>query len=49
MHGHPSGTARDVEETLRFADMTGIRPLVETCPLDDVQAAYDRMLSGEAR
>ncbi len=49
VHGHPSGTARDVEETLHFADLTGVRPLVETRPLDDVQAAYDRMLTGEAR
>ena len=49
VHGHPSGTARDVEETLRFAELAGVRPLVETRPLDEVQAAYDRMLSGEAR
>ena len=49
VHGHPSGTAIEVEETLRFAALTGIRPLVETRPLDDVQAAYDRMLSGQAR
>jgi alcohol dehydrogenase len=49
VHGHPSGTARDVEETLRFAALTGIRPTIETRPLDDVQSAYDRMLDGEAR
>ncbi|MGK5679747.1 alcohol dehydrogenase catalytic domain-containing protein [Actinoplanes sp. URMC 104] len=49
VHGHPSGTAREVEETLRFAALTGVRPLVETRPLTEVQSAYDRMLSGEAR
>nr|WP_221380474.1 alcohol dehydrogenase catalytic domain-containing protein [Actinoplanes polyasparticus] len=49
VHGHPSGTPHEVEETLRFAALTGIRPLTETRPLDEVQAAYDRMLSGEAR
>jgi alcohol dehydrogenase len=49
VHGHPSGTARDVEETLRFAALTGIRPLTETRPLDEVAAAYERMLSGDAR
>ncbi|NBE93078.1 zinc-binding dehydrogenase [Nonomuraea sp. KC401] len=49
VHGHPSGTARDVEETLRFAALTGIRPMTETRPLDDVAAAYDRMMSGDAR
>ncbi|HLU74780.1 MAG TPA: alcohol dehydrogenase catalytic domain-containing protein [Nonomuraea sp.] len=49
VHGHPSGTARDVEETLRFAALTGVRAMIEVRPLDDVQAAYDRMMSGQAR
>ncbi|MGX7671456.1 alcohol dehydrogenase catalytic domain-containing protein [Plantactinospora sp. DSM 117369] len=49
VRGHPSGTARDVEETLHFAALTGVRPLIETRPLDEVEAAYHRMLSGEAR
>jgi len=48
IHGHPSGTARDVEETLRFAALTGIRPMTEARPLADVAAAYQRMMSGEA-
>jgi alcohol dehydrogenase len=49
VRGHPSGTARDVEETLHFAALSGVRAMTETRPLDDVQAAYDRMLSGDAR
>jgi alcohol dehydrogenase len=49
VHGHPSGTSRDTEETLRFAALTGVRPMTETRSLGDVQAAYDRMLSGDAR
>ena len=49
VHGHPSGTAFEVEETLHFAALTGVRPMTETRPLNDVQAAYDRMLSGDAR
>ena len=49
VHGHPSGTARDVEETLRFAALTGIRPMVETRPLEEAAEAYERMLSGAAR
>ncbi|MEV1169153.1 hypothetical protein [Nonomuraea sp. NPDC049784] len=49
VHGHPSGTARDVEELLRFAALTGVQPVIETSPLDEVEAAYDRMLSGDAR
>jgi alcohol dehydrogenase len=49
VHGHPSGTARDVEETLAFAALTGVRPITETSPLTEVDAAYHRMLSGAAR
>ncbi|TQS41962.1 alcohol dehydrogenase catalytic domain-containing protein [Cryptosporangium phraense] len=49
VHGHPSGTARDVEETLRFAALSGVRPKTETVGLDDVADAYDRMLAGKAR
>jgi alcohol dehydrogenase len=49
IHGHPSGTARDVEETLRFAALTGIRPITETAPLADANEAYARMMSGRAR
>lgn len=49
VHGHPSGTARDIEETMRFAALTGVRPMTETLPLNQVDDAYNRMLSGEAR
>jgi D-arabinose 1-dehydrogenase-like Zn-dependent alcohol dehydrogenase len=49
IQGWPSGSARDSEETLNFCALTGIRPMVETFPLDQAAAAYDRMLSGKAR
>jgi len=49
VHGHPSGTSRDVEETLRFAALTGVRPMTETMSLDEIGAGYERMLSGAAR
>jgi alcohol dehydrogenase len=39
----------DVEEPLQFAALTGVRPITETRPLDEVGAAYDRMLAGDAR
>jgi hypothetical protein len=32
-----------------FAALTGIRPSVEETPLEHVDAAFDRMLSGDAR
>jgi alcohol dehydrogenase len=49
IHGHPSGTAKDVEDTMRFAALSGVRPMTETYVLDEIGAAYARMLSGDAR
>lgn len=49
VHGHPSGTARDVEETLRFAALAGIRPMTEARPLEEIGAAYERLMAGAAR
>ncbi|MCU7827287.1 alcohol dehydrogenase [Kitasatospora sp. DSM 101779] len=48
IRGHPSGTARDVQDTMEFSLLHGIRPMVETVPLEGVTAAYDRMLAGAA-
>lgn len=47
--GHASGTARDSEDTLRFAALTGVRPMVETMPLTQAQDAFDTMMAGKAR
>jgi D-arabinose 1-dehydrogenase-like Zn-dependent alcohol dehydrogenase len=49
IQGWPSGSARDSEDALNFCALTGIRPIVETFPLEQASAAYDRMLSGKAR
>ena len=49
IQGWPSGTARDSEDALNFCALTGIRPMVETFPLEQAADAYDRMLSGKAR
>jgi alcohol dehydrogenase len=49
VYGHPSGTARDVEETLRFAALTGVRAMTEEVPLAEIESGYQRMLSGDAR
>jgi alcohol dehydrogenase len=49
VYGHASGTSKEVEETLSFAALTGIRPMIEEVPLADAQSALDRMLAGEAR
>ena len=49
MYGHQSGTSREVEETLNFAALTGIRPMIEEMPLADAGSAVERMVSGKAR
>ncbi len=49
MYGHQSGTSREVEETLHFAALTGIRPMIEEMPLADAGSAVERMVSGKAR
>ncbi|MFF7212361.1 alcohol dehydrogenase [Streptomyces sp. NPDC008238] len=47
--GHPSGTSRDVEHTMDFSALAGIRPMTETVPLEEVNEAFARMMSGAAR
>jgi D-arabinose 1-dehydrogenase-like Zn-dependent alcohol dehydrogenase len=47
--GHASGHSGDSEDTLDFSALSGVRPMVETVPLEQAQAAYDRMMSGDAR
>ncbi|MFM9706037.1 alcohol dehydrogenase [Streptomyces galilaeus] len=47
--GHPSGTAQDVQDTMAFSALHGIRPVVETLPLSEAGEAYQKMLSGSAR
>ena len=49
IQGWPSGTGKDSEDTLNFCALTGIRPMIETFPLEKAAAAYDRMLSGKAK
>ncbi len=48
-HGVPAGTAQDVEDTLKFAEMTGVRAMIEPMPLEQAQKGYDRMMRNEAR
>jgi D-arabinose 1-dehydrogenase-like Zn-dependent alcohol dehydrogenase len=48
LQGWASGTPADSEDTLRFAELTGVRPMIETYPLDQAAEAYARMLSGKA-
>ncbi len=47
--GHPSGTSRDVEETLHFALLSGVRALIEERPLAQAAEAFTEMDEGRAR
>jgi D-arabinose 1-dehydrogenase-like Zn-dependent alcohol dehydrogenase len=47
--GWPSGTSSDSEDTLAFSSLNGIRPMIETMPLERAAEAYERMMSGDAR
>jgi D-arabinose 1-dehydrogenase-like Zn-dependent alcohol dehydrogenase len=48
IEGWASGTPADSEDTLRFAELSGVRPMVETYPLEKAAEAYARMMSGKA-
>jgi D-arabinose 1-dehydrogenase-like Zn-dependent alcohol dehydrogenase len=47
--GHASGTSKDSEDTLAFSSLMGVVPRIETYPLEDAAAGYERMMSGDAR
>jgi D-arabinose 1-dehydrogenase-like Zn-dependent alcohol dehydrogenase len=45
----PSGHAKDSEDTLQFCARFGVRPMVETFPLEQTAEAFDRMMTGRVR
>jgi D-arabinose 1-dehydrogenase-like Zn-dependent alcohol dehydrogenase len=47
--GWYSGTSVDSEDTLFFSQRHGIASMNEIFPLEEAQAAYERMMSGKAR
>jgi D-arabinose 1-dehydrogenase-like Zn-dependent alcohol dehydrogenase len=49
IQGWNTGTPADGEDTLHFAELTGVRPMIETYPLQRAGEAYARMMSGHAR
>ncbi len=48
IQGWPGGIPTDSEDTLRFAAMTGVRPMIEKYPLAKATEGYARMMSGKA-
>jgi D-arabinose 1-dehydrogenase-like Zn-dependent alcohol dehydrogenase len=49
IQGWASGTPADSEDTMRFSELTGVRPMIETYPLERAGEAYARMMSGHAQ
>jgi len=47
--GHASGASIDSQDTLAFSALTGVRPTIETMPLERAAEAYDKMMRNEAR
>ena len=48
IQGWAAGTPAASEDTLNFCALTGVRPMIETYPLERAEEAYARMLSGKA-
>jgi D-arabinose 1-dehydrogenase-like Zn-dependent alcohol dehydrogenase len=49
IQGWAAGTPADSEDTLRFCELSGVRPMIETYPLERAGEAYARMMSGNAQ
>jgi D-arabinose 1-dehydrogenase-like Zn-dependent alcohol dehydrogenase len=49
LQGWVAGIPTDSEDTLRFAELTGVRPMIEKYPLEKAAEAYARMMSGKAQ
>jgi D-arabinose 1-dehydrogenase-like Zn-dependent alcohol dehydrogenase len=49
IQGWASGTTADEDDTLRFAELSGVRPMIETYPLEKAAEGYARMMSGNAQ
>jgi D-arabinose 1-dehydrogenase-like Zn-dependent alcohol dehydrogenase len=49
IQGWASGIPSDSEDTVRFAELTGVRPMIEIYPLERAAEAYARMVSGDAK
>jgi D-arabinose 1-dehydrogenase-like Zn-dependent alcohol dehydrogenase len=49
IQGYASGAPAATDDTLRFSELTGVRPMVETFSLENASQAYERMMSGAVR
>ena len=49
IQGWAAGTPADSDDTLRFSELTGVRPMIETYPIGQAAEGYARMISGGAQ
>jgi D-arabinose 1-dehydrogenase-like Zn-dependent alcohol dehydrogenase len=49
IEGSLAGSPLDSEDTLAFSALEGIRPRIETVPLEAAAEAYGKMMRSEAR
>jgi D-arabinose 1-dehydrogenase-like Zn-dependent alcohol dehydrogenase len=49
IQGWAAGTPAASEDTLNFCVLTGVRPMIETYPLEKAEEGYARMMSGKAQ
>ena len=49
IHGWPAGHALDSEEAIAFAQLHGVKCMIEKFPLSKAQEALDHMMSGKVR
>jgi D-arabinose 1-dehydrogenase-like Zn-dependent alcohol dehydrogenase len=49
VQGWSSGIPTDSEDTLRFAELTGVKTMIEKYPLEKASEGYARMISGQAQ
>jgi len=49
IQGWAAGPPSESEDALNFAELTGVRPMIETYPLERAEEAYARMMSGKAQ
>jgi D-arabinose 1-dehydrogenase-like Zn-dependent alcohol dehydrogenase len=49
IQGTAAGTPAGEEDTVNFAELSGVRPMIETYPLERAGEAFARMMSGKAQ
>ncbi len=49
IHGWPSGSAIESEDTMRFSALTGVRPQVERFPLEGANEAFAKVMDNTIR